>query len=139
MKKVKTAEIRQNLDRRINLSNRRYRQPRYQKSTIDSSRTVEGETIEMKVRRLIENNEPVKDGAPEIFTERKDGVLPAYDVRTDRWEIATEAMDKVTADRRAKAEGITPMKVVKNDEGKGKESDGGAEPTHGKESSKNGD
>ena len=34
------------------------------------------------------------DGAPIIYTERKDGVLPAYDIRTDRWEIAQEAMAK---------------------------------------------
>ena len=55
---------------------------------------IEGETIEDKCKRLVETKEPIKDGAPILYTERKDGVLPAYDIRTDRWAIAQEAMDK---------------------------------------------
>ena len=55
---------------------------------------IEGETIEDKCKRLVESKEPIKDGAPILYTERKDGVLPAYDIRTDRWAIAQEAMDK---------------------------------------------
>ena len=39
--------------------------------------TKEGEYIEEKVRRITENNEPIEDGAPIIYTERKDGVNPA--------------------------------------------------------------
>lgn len=55
-----------------------------------------GESIEEKCRRIESNNEPIKDGAPIIYTEHKEGVIPAYDPRTDRFEIAAEAMDKVT-------------------------------------------
>ena len=55
----------------------------------------EGETIETKVRRITENNEPITDGAPIIYTNREDGVLPAYNIRTDRWEIAQQAMEAV--------------------------------------------
>ena len=62
-------------------------------STITRQELIVGETIETKVNRIVHNGEPIKDGAPEIFTERKDGVLAAYDVRTDKWEIAAEAMD----------------------------------------------
>ena len=46
--------------------------------------SFEGESIERKVSKLIENNEPITDGAPIIFTEKKDGVLPQYDIRTDK-------------------------------------------------------
>ena len=56
--------------------------------------TREGEDIEQKVRRLTEDKSPINDGAPLIYTERKDGVLPAYDIRADRFEIAQEAMQK---------------------------------------------
>lgn len=56
--------------------------------------TREGENIETKVRRLTEDKSPINDGAPIIYTERKDGVLPAYDIRADRFEIAQEAMQK---------------------------------------------
>lgn len=69
-----------------------------------SVETFEGETIEEKVNRIVNNGEPIKDGAPIIYTERKDGVLPEYDIRTDRWDIAIEAMDKVNMDRMAKRE-----------------------------------
>ena len=39
-------------------------------------KTKEGEYIEEKVRRITENGEPIEDGAPIIYTERKDGVNP---------------------------------------------------------------
>lgn len=55
---------------------------------------IEGERIEDKIARLFEENQPINDGAPLIYTERKDGVLPAYDIRTDRFAIAQEAMEK---------------------------------------------
>lgn len=55
---------------------------------------IEGERIEEKVRRLTDEKSPINDGAPIIYTERKDGVLPAYDIRTDRWDIAQRAMEE---------------------------------------------
>ena len=69
-----------------------------------SAETVEGESIETKIERILENKEPISDGAPTIFTEKKDGVLPAYNIRTDRWEIAAEAMDKIHKQNAAKRE-----------------------------------
>lgn len=65
------------------------------RTMIELNDSIEGETIEQKVMRITENNEPITDGAPIIFTARKDGVLPAYDVRTDRFEIAIDGMDYV--------------------------------------------
>lgn len=67
-----------------------------QRTTLKVNNSVEGETIEQKIRRIVENNEPISDTSPLIYTERKDGVLPAYDIRTDRFDIAIEAMDKLT-------------------------------------------
>ena len=63
----------------------------------------EGESIENKVRRITENNEPITDGAPIIYTNRDDGVLPAYNIRTDRWEIAQAAMEAVNQANLAKS------------------------------------
>ena len=62
-----------------------------------------GETIETKVKRITENDEAIKDGAPIIYTNREDGVLPAYNIRTDRWEIAQQAMDAVNQANLAKS------------------------------------
>ncbi|AXH73244.1 MAG: hypothetical protein [Microviridae sp.] len=75
---------------------------RYQKATtttIKRNTGYEGETIEEKIHRIVNNKEPIKDGAPRIYSERKDGVIPAYDIRTDRFEIAVDAMDKVTKEK----------------------------------------
>ena len=71
----------------------------------------EGEWIEEKVRRVVENGEPIEDGAPIVYTERKDGVRPEYNIRTDRWEIAQEAMEAV---REGKSK-LIAMKIAERD------------------------
>lgn len=53
-----------------------------------------GETIENKIERMMNNNEPIGDIADIIYTERKDGVLPEYDIRTDKWDLAIDAMNQ---------------------------------------------
>ena len=58
----------------------------------------------MKVERITVNREPITDGAPLIYTERKQGVLAGYDIRTDRFDIAIDAMDKVSKSNQAKRE-----------------------------------
>ncbi|WNK14260.1 MAG: hypothetical protein [Microvirus sp.] len=80
---------------------------------ITTNSEVVGETIEAKVRRIVNNNEPITDGAPLIYTDRKDGVQAEYDIRTDRFEIAVEAMDKVQKAQIAKRESY--MKIVKDE------------------------
>lgn len=60
---------------------------------------VEGERIELKIDRMTQNNEPIGESAPLIYTARKDGVIAAYDIRTDKWEIALDAMEKVNKTR----------------------------------------
>ena len=74
----------------------------------------EGERIERKVARIVENNEPITDGAPIIYTKREDGVLPAYDIRTDRWEIAQQAMDAVNQANIAKSKSYGQIQQEQN-------------------------
>ncbi len=94
-----------------------YRKVIYVISNIGSVEKVEGETIEMKMERVLDNGEPITDGAPEIYTERSKGVMSAYNIRTDRWEVACEAMDKVSASviarRDNKPKNEPNMEVVK--------------------------
>ncbi len=73
-------------------------------TTIALNQSYEGETIEQKVDRIVNNAEPISDGAPLIYTERKDGVMPEYDIRTDRWELAVDAMTHVSKTELAKRE-----------------------------------
>lgn len=65
--------------------------------------SIVGETIEEKVFRIVNNKDAIDDGAPLLFSERDEGVLPEYDIRTDRWEIAAEAQDKLVAAKIAKS------------------------------------
>lgn len=74
------------------------------KGTLKVNQAYEGETIEQKVLRITVNKEPIKDNAPRVYTERKDGVQPEYDIRTDRFEIAIDAMDKVSKSKLASRE-----------------------------------
>jgi hypothetical protein len=109
-----------------------YKTPYYGSTQIESSIKVEGEPIEHKIERVVSNGEPIKDGAPLVYTERKDGVNAAYNIRTDRWEIAADAMDAVHKAMIAKRDhkGVNPegkeAKVVKL-----KKEDSGAESTNG--------
>ena len=44
------------------------------------------------------------------YSERKDGVLPETDIRTDRFDVALDAMDKASKSVRAKREAkIVPI------------------------------
>lgn len=68
---------------------------------------TQGEPIELHIRRLTMTKEPLSDPtktAPLIYTERKEGVRASTNIRTDRFEIAVEAMDTVTKTRGAKRE-----------------------------------
>lgn len=66
--------------------------------------SYKGETIEEKIQRIVENKEPITDGAPIVYTDRSEGVKPEYNIKTDRWDIALDAMDAVTRTHRAKRE-----------------------------------
>ena len=106
------------------------------KSSLTSVECVEGEPIEWKIERIVSNQEPISDGAPEIFTERKEGVKSAYNIRTDRWEIATEAMSKVEGSIQAKRDAKAKIQTKeKNEEAKVIElkvnKDSGAKSTEG--------
>ena len=104
-----------------------YRKQPINKTTIEINESLEGETIEQKVERIVNNKEPIKDGADAIYTERKDGVQPGYNIRTDRFEIAVDAMDAVTKAGIAKRAGKAEMTVVKG-ETEGQSTDGQSNP-----------
>lgn len=101
-----------------------YKKTKGGKTNIRYNESTQGETIEQKVERVTQNKEPIKDGAPIIYTAREEGVLPEYDIRTDRWEVANEAMGKVAKMKIAEREN----RHKKKDENK---SDGGTESLAG--------
>lgn len=72
----------------------------------------QAEPREVKLRKIIsgESNN-MEDGVfPTIYTEKKDGVQPEFDIRTDRFEVAIDAIDKINksaANQIAKSKGET--------------------------------
>lgn len=83
----------------------------------DPNLAYQADPREVKLRKIISgeaNN--MEDGVfPTIYTEKKDGVQPEFDIRTDRFEVAIDAIDKInqsTANQIAKNKGET--EAVKN-------------------------
>lgn len=81
-----------------------YRKNTIKITTLKHNKAYEGETLEVKIQRLVSNKEPLTEGVDLVYTERKEGVQAAYDIRTDRWEVAVEAMDKITQQKYLKRE-----------------------------------
>lgn len=83
----------------------------------DPNLTYQADPREVKLRKIISGETSnMEDGVfPTIYTEKKDGVQPEFDIRTDRFEVAIDAMDKInqsTANQIAKNKGET--EAVKN-------------------------
>lgn len=62
-----------------------------------------GESIEEMIRRCVANNEPIGAEAPMEYTEKAKGVYPEHDIRTDKQELALDAIDKFQKSEIAKA------------------------------------
>lgn len=78
-----------------------YKTPVRIKTDITPVSTVfEGESIEKTISRAMSENQPIEGGSPLVYTDRKDGVLPEMDIRTDKWDVALNAMDKVNEAKR---------------------------------------
>lgn len=76
----------------------------FNKTRLHVNESVEGQSIEDKMRNVTLSGEPIDNAAPLIYTDKKDGALPQYDVRADRWDIALETTDRVTRANIAKSQ-----------------------------------
>lgn len=68
----------------------------------------EGEPIERKLAKMTTEGDKITAQFPMIYTDRKDGVIAGYNIRTDRFEVARVAKEKI-----GKAEAA---KLAKRDE-----------------------
>lgn len=93
-----------------------YKLPVIRKKGLKTNDSYEGESLPIKIQRLVKNKEPLDGTVPLTYTERKEGVRPEMNIRTDRWEIAAEAMDKVTKSNLAKRDNKGKAPIVGIDE-----------------------
>lgn len=70
----------------------------YRKSNFKVYDVREGVCIEREIEKSLETGQPLEATAPLIFTPRKDGVNPSHDIRTDRFDLALDAMEKYNED-----------------------------------------
>ena len=87
----------------------------------------EAKCLEEKIQKMNENHEAITELSPAIYTEAKDGVLPQYNIRADKWELAQNAMDRVNRERIAKG-------LQMENPSKGETTQGGAQESAGQPS-----
>ena len=100
-----------------------YKRSQYTNTGFNVNASIQGQTLEQKIEQITSNKEPIKDGSPLIFTEKSEGVKAGYNIRTDRFEVAVDAIDKMVKSNIAKSEAKPQMSIVRED--------GGAESTQG--------
>lgn len=94
------------------------------KGQIIRNETSEGKSIETMLKNKAEGENIEVGGKTLLYTERKEGVVPLTNIRTDRFELAMGALDTVERSRIAKRD--RPGDVKKEDPSK---PTGGTEPT----------
>lgn len=99
---------------------------KYYKSSIDTkgAEISEGETIEQRIERIMNNDEGITDTVPIIYTEKSDGVIPMYNIRTDKFEQLIEAKDALKQSNiEAAAERSKQIKAEQEAAGKNEKGD----------------
>lgn len=89
-----------------------YKKPKFPKTSIRRWAETEGEHLETKVKRMFEGKETPKDAAPLTYTARSEGVGAAYNIRTDRHDIAIQVADYIARSNTAKRDKIIANKKL---------------------------
>lgn len=76
------------------------------KGKIQRNEMYEGESIEQVIQKRMTGAEVEIGGKTMIYTDRKDGVVPITNIRSDRFEIAQMALDSVERNRIARREAM---------------------------------
>lgn len=71
---------------------------------LKTTKSFVGQSLEEKVNKVISSGAPVEAVSPMVYTERKDGVRPEMNIRTDKWAIAQDAMSTIAKGIRGKRE-----------------------------------
>lgn len=99
-----------------------FRNPKYQTSRFKGTETYTAKSIEAELEEIITQKKPIEATAPLIYTEKSDGVIEDFDIRTDKWEAMQRAANYVNEQKReyrkAETEGrIKDGKIVEPDNG----------------------
>ncbi len=109
-----------------------YRKKYKLRTSISVNTGITGESVERKIERMVNNGEPMEnalENVPLIYTDKKEGVGAGYNIKTDRFEVAVDAVDKVNKGKIAKREGKAKAEAAAK--GKSDVEDSGAESIDG--------
>lgn len=105
------------------------------KTCLDTSEFIfQGESMEQYMNRVLVSGEPINAASPVIYTDRKAGVIPEYNIRTDRFDLALDAQSTIIKGQIAKrmeyykAEEANETPTVSNKSDTNKHGDTQAEP-----------
>lgn len=79
-----------------------YKQNKMEPSALRGLTPTKGETMEQKMVRILENKEPMNEQGVELIYPNTTDVLPEFDIRTNKWEVAVDAMEKMEARKQLK-------------------------------------
>lgn len=80
-----------------------YKKTLNNKSIINTSEFLfNGESMEQYMNRIMISGEPINAASPVIYTDRKAGVIPEYNIRTDRFDLALDAQSTIVKGQIAK-------------------------------------
>lgn len=92
------------------------------KITVKSNRKIkindsyEADSMETKLRKVMTGEQIEMQGKGLVYTDRKDGVLPETNIRTDRFQEAQNALDYVTGEKIARREASVKAKETSTSE-----------------------
>lgn len=81
------------------------------------NQSFEGETIETQLKRMMDGETIETKGKPLLYTEKKDGVLPETNIRSDRFQLAQDAIDYVNRSNIAKRDEFAKQTEEKTNQG----------------------
>lgn len=75
-----------------------YKIPVKTRTNVEINNSVEGETIEQEITRLINEGAPIENDKMPIYTKPSEGVVYGTDIRGDKWDKAIDINEKMNAD-----------------------------------------
>lgn len=117
------------------------RKPKWSPRTgnIQLENTYEAEGLEVKLRKMLENKEPIPEDWVTIYTEKSKGVEPQFNPRTDRWDIAMQTVGKIryaeNAEQTKRLEAMKEKSTAEESAENGSATEGATSETNGQQPS----
>jgi hypothetical protein len=83
--------------------------------TLHVNQSQTGQTIESQIINAQTKGEKLEGNSVLQYSERREGVKPQFDIRTDRFDVALDGFTKIEKSQYAKRQ--AKLEIVKDEEG----------------------